>query len=593
MTTCKCKILILICSFVFAASCKTKSNDASSNVAWKTEILTKHTGDIEREYVPAKRIIWTSKGDKSSVKGANRLLEKGTGQAILSRDTFCTMLSDSKSKASIVLDFGRELHGGLQIITGQYAENRPVNLRIRFGESVGETMAEIGGVSNGNARNDHAIRDWNIKVPWLGKIELGNTGFRFVRIDVLDADIELIIKEVNAISVLRDIPYLGSFNSDSERLNKIWKTGAYTVHLNMQDYLWDGIKRDRLVWVGDMHPEVNTINAVFGNSPLVPKTMDLSKAITPPTAWMNGISSYSLWWLIIQYDWYLANGDLEYLKEQEGYIVKLVENLTKYIDPINGEVLNGMRFLDWPTKGNEKAVHMGLNALFSIAMDKTAKLGIFIENAALEEKCKKAKSVLDAHVPELVENKQANALTILAGNGNKNNIDKIKKGGVAGISAFYGYYVLEALAESGEIDIAMAIIDAFWGGMLDMGATSFWEEFELSEKEISGRIDELPSDKLKNYHAETGRDCYIGYRRSLCHGWAAGPTPWLSKYVLGIQIMEPGARKVKIEPHLGKLNWVEGSYPTPLGIIRVRHEKLASGEIQSEINLPEGIELIN
>jgi alpha-L-rhamnosidase len=40
--------------------------------------------------------------------------------------------------------------------------------------------------------------------------------------------------------------------------------GADTVHLCMQDYLWDGIKRDRLVWIGDMHPEVSTINAVFG-----------------------------------------------------------------------------------------------------------------------------------------------------------------------------------------------------------------------------------------------------------------------------------------------------------------------------------------
>jgi hypothetical protein len=31
----------------------------------------------------------------------------------------------------------------------------------------------------------------------------------------------------------------------------------------MQEYLWDGIKRDRLVWIGDMYPEVSTIHAVF------------------------------------------------------------------------------------------------------------------------------------------------------------------------------------------------------------------------------------------------------------------------------------------------------------------------------------------
>ena len=56
---------------------------------------------------------------------------------------------------------------------------------------------------------------------------------------------------------LRDLQYLGSFECSDERLNTIWQTGAYTVHLNMQDYLWDGIKRDRLVWIGDMHPETH------------------------------------------------------------------------------------------------------------------------------------------------------------------------------------------------------------------------------------------------------------------------------------------------------------------------------------------------
>ena len=94
---------------------------------------------------------------------------------------------------------------------------------------------------------------------------------------------------------MRDIPYLGTFKSNDERLNKIWETGAYTVHLNMQEYLWDGIKRDRLVWVGDMHPEVMTILAVFGANEVVPKSLDFIAEITPSNEWMNGISSYSMW----------------------------------------------------------------------------------------------------------------------------------------------------------------------------------------------------------------------------------------------------------------------------------------------------------
>ena len=49
---------------------------------------------------------------------------------------------------------------------------------------------------------------------------------------------------------------------------------------------------------------------------------------------------------------------------------------------------------------------------------------------------------------------------------------------------------------------------------------------------------------------------------------------------------------IRIDPHLGDLEWVEGSYPTPLGVIKVRHEKKADGSIDSEVDIPKGIKLI-
>ena len=160
-------------------------------------------------------------------------------------------------------------------------------------------MCEIDG-ANG-ASNDHAMRDFVVSLPWLGVQEIGNSGFRFVRIDVLGDSTELQLKEVRAISTFRDIPYLGSFRCNDERLNRIWKTGAYTVHLNMQEYLWDGVKRDRLVWVGDLHPEVMTVSTVFGYNEVVPKSLDLIRDITPLPSWMNGISSVSYTHLRVHY----------------------------------------------------------------------------------------------------------------------------------------------------------------------------------------------------------------------------------------------------------------------------------------------------
>ena len=165
----------------------------------------KHTGKIERTYISPSRIVWKSQG--AEIINADRLLKGSKHQASTVNTNLCLM-KNSTEQASILLDFGKELHGGLEIVTGMWPGNKPVNVRVRFGESVSEAMADIGG-KNG-ATDDHAIRDWTMKLPWLGKIEIGNTGFRFVRIDLLADDVTLHLREVNAISVMRAIPYLGS-----------------------------------------------------------------------------------------------------------------------------------------------------------------------------------------------------------------------------------------------------------------------------------------------------------------------------------------------------------------------------------------------
>src|SRR5690606_2019653 len=110
---------------------------------------------------------------------------------------------------------------------------------IRFGESVSEVFGESAGIPKGKdgSTNHHAMRDFELTLPGYGTIEAGNTGYRFVRIDLVGPDTQIALKEIRAIAMFRDIPYLGSFKCNDERLNKIWETGAYTVHLNMQDYL--------------------------------------------------------------------------------------------------------------------------------------------------------------------------------------------------------------------------------------------------------------------------------------------------------------------------------------------------------------------
>ena len=542
-------------------------------------------------YLPPTRIVWQETTGDASIQGLENLLRGGNGQADLYDGQITRIKSGTNGRASFLLDFGRELQGGIQMVTGR-SSKKEVKVRVRFGESASEAMCDI--TPENGATNDHAIRDFQLVLPWLGSAEIGNSGFRFVRIDLEEPNVELNLKELRATFGYRDIPYLGSFKSDNERLNDIWMTGAYTVHLNMQEYIWDGVKRDRLVWIGDLHPELMTVNTVFGYNEVIPKSLDLIRDTTPLPNWMNGISSYSIWWLLIHKDWYLYQGNLDYLKEQKTYMTALLDHLMTKIDDNGKETLDGTRFLDWPSSPNVKGVDAGLQALMVMAMDAGHDMALAMGDKGLAERCKKASKKLKKYTPDHNQSKQGAALMALAGLMKAEKADKevLSVGGAKNFSTFYGYYMLEAMAKAGNYQGAMDIISEYWGAMLDLGATTFWEDFNIDWMENAARIDELVPEGKVDVHSSYGGYCYVGFRHSFCHGWASGPTAWLSRYVLGVQVLEPGCRKVKIEPHLGSLNRVEGSFPTPQGVIRIKHEKGADGKIRSDIQAPEGVQII-
>jgi hypothetical protein len=553
--------------------------------------------ELSRVYLTPTRIVWQS--SDSLVENAEHLLEKGSGQAYFGRQPVCKLTNAGNEITGIVLDFGKEIHGGLQITSSQ--SNRVTrDIRIRFGESVSETFSDAEGSEFGDqsqgATNHHAMRDFRLTLPGYGTIEVGNTGYRFVRIDLLDTDVALVLKEVKAISVFRDVPYLGSFKCNDERLNKIWETAAYTVHLNMQEYLWDGIKRDRMIWAGDMHPEIMAINYVFGYNEVVPKSLDYLRDRTPLPRFMNGISSYSMWWVIMQHDWYWFHGDKAYLEEQKVYLLSLLDQFSGYVDEQGKEQLKnvGFRFLDWPSVKDTLAIHAGLQGLMTLTFMKGAYLCDQLGEREKAASCLDIAQKMQQYVPEHNHSKQAAALLSIAGIMDPGiaNDEVIAVGGPENFSTFYGYYMLEAQAKAEDYLGAMENIRDFWGGMLDMGATTFWEDFSLEEAKGAARIDELVPDGSIDFHCSTGANCYIGLRRSLCHGWSAGPAPWLNTHILGIKVLEPGCAKVWINPHLGDLEWAEGTFPTPYGVLHVRHEKQADGTVKTTVEAPDQVTVL-
>ena len=535
------------------------------------------------EYLTPVRIVCT----QGPVKKSDHLLETYVGQVSTDEPEVTTF----GKGGYVLLDFGKEIQGGLQLVRN-ISGSKSVKFRIVFGESVTEAMSSVDAPGS-TATNDHAVRDFELSVPWLGSVEVGNSGFRFVRVELADGDGEDVpLVAVRAISKYRDVPYLGSFRCSDERLNQIWQTGAYTVHLCMQDYLWDGIKRDRLVWMGDMHPEIMTLNTVFGNQAVVQKSLDYVRDKTPSNAWMNGICSYSLWWIILQHHLYQWYGDKAYLLEQQPYLTELLHTVMANMDGSRENYAAG-RFIDWPSNDLPVVIHAGLQALSVRALEAGADMAAWLEDAALQKECEETALRLREYIPDTVGNSQAAALLALQGMVDAEEASAlILKNGPEKFTSFMGYYLLEALAEGGHYAEAMELISAYWGRMIELGATTFWEDFNYEDGKNAARIDEVVPEGKFDIHADGGAWCYVGLRHSFCHGWASGPTAWLSEHVLGIQPVGVGFREVRIEPHLGNLDWAEGTFPTPYGIISVRHEKQADGSVKSLVKLPKGIKRI-
>ena len=69
--------------------------------------------------------------------------------------------------------------------------------------------------------------------------------------------------------------------------------------------------------------------------------------------------------------------------------------------------------------------------------------------------------------------------------------------------------------------------------MLSIGATTFFEDFDLKWLDSAGRIDSLSQPGQEDIHGDRGKHCYVGYRHSLCHGWASGVIAFIKEEVSG------------------------------------------------------------
>ncbi len=456
------------------------------------------------------------------------------------------------------LDFGQEIAGRIRVLS---KADRPVTVNIGYGESMEEAeRAPYLGVRS-------------LVIPARGVAFGPKSAFRYAHLTG-----ELNRQQVDAEAIVYPVDYAGSFESSDPLLNRIWQTAAYTAHLCMQeDGIWDAPKRDRGRWMGDLDVTGRTVSAVFADRTLMEATMTQVIGPAPVQRDVNTIAGYSALWITGQADFYRHLGDLAYLRSMHPRLLELLAVMDAELSPANLFTNPGKHkvFVDWSagfsadTPEARAATHLEFTLAYREAVWLLAQLGdtataqrYALKAAALHAA---AQTLADPATETFGPRWQTNSMAVVSGAASTPQREAIWQqvlshvgdpAQTAVVTPYYGYYVLSAMAQLGHRAEALAWMRGYWGGMLDEGATSFWEAYD-------------PHWPKQDFHAFLEADNKRGYYVSLAHGWSSGPAAWLAEQVLGIQPTGPGFRTVTLRPDLAGLAWAHGAEPTPRGLLGV------------------------
>lgn len=479
------------------------------------------------------------------------------------RDMYPTYVKNKDN--SLFIDFGKETFGlvRLENVTGRG------NAALYYGESEEEAMACEEAETFDKIFIDNSEKS---------TITLKNTrAFRFVNI-IYDEGIK--IENVCGLNEYLPVEYKGKFKCSNETLNKIWDTAVYTLHLNTREFLLDGIKRDRWVWGGDALQSFLMNYYTFFDKDVNRRTLIALRGKDPVEIHINTIMDYTFYWFMTLNDYYLYTGDIDFIKQNYDKMLNLMDFCLKRRN--ENDMMEGLPgdwvFIDWADnmdKDGELASEqillcrsLEVMAQFSRLLEDTNKSHEY-EKLAVDLKEKIMNIFWDDEQGGFINNrvngvinksmtKHPSILAILTGLLDKEKVEQVKNKVILNTdlpeitTPYFRFFELDALCEIGEHEYVTKEMLAYWGGMLELGATSFWEEYKPNL---------------------TGSEHYAMYNRpfgkSLCHAWGASPVYILGKYYLGVRPLTPGYETYLVEPNLGGLQWIEGTVPMENGKVNI------------------------
>ncbi len=439
---------------------------------------------------------------------------------------------------------------------------------------------------------------------------------RYIQVHITGLRGELRLERVGLVAAKYSVEEVGRFESPDSLANNVWRTSIQTLRLCMYEHYEDCPWREQALYANDMRNQMLSGFYVFGDHNFPRASLELLRksigidgytTLCAPMRSAYTIPGFTMAWLLSVCDYYLFGGD-------DGYIHQVLPDIKRMMGCFQSTLVNDAlpcprgdgywHFYDWASglDGSDPAEANGLNlvegirfdaplnALWLMAVRAVGKVSEYIGDHTYAAECRSLVEnsaaaihnlffdnaegcyrtyVGDSASPHFAELTQA--LMLLTGTGDKALSNSLRQRLISGdhllvtTTLSQSLYKYEAVLQDPALGPAVwsAIMDR-WSPMLLKGASSFWET------------------------EQGGWDFH--HAGSLCHGWSAIPAYFFGAYGLGIKPIEPGYRRVLVNP-VFDLEHLRGCIPTPMGEIALQLNR--EGERWSlQISHPEGIDVV-
>ena len=518
-------------------------------------------------------------------------------EGVAANDAFAggegALVVPAHSKASVLLDQSRTTNAYPVVET---SGGKGSTITVTYAEALFDAQGRKGNRNDIDGRTIRGVHD-AIRPDGGAHRRFQSLfwrSYRYVQLDVETADEPLTIDDVHGIFTAYPFEQRGRFASDARWIDSVWAMDWNGARLGAWETYMDTPYYEQLQYVGDTRIQALISLYVAGDDRLVRQAIEhfdmsrIAEGITTsryPSELTQLIPPFSLIYVAMVHDYYMHRDDPAFVRQRLAGIRGILDWYGRHVDSTG--MLGPMpywNYVDWSTRwprgvppGANDGHSATISLLYAYALQRAAELESGVGAAGLGAQYRaRADSVIRAvrlrtwdgarrlfrDAPDTsLYSQHTNVLALLTGavpDAERRPLMErvLADTTLAQATYYFGFYVFEALRESGMSDRYVDLLVP-WRRMLALGLTSTPENPEPT--------------------------------RSDTHAWAAHPNYGLLATVLGVRPATAGFRTVRIAPALGSLQRAEGRVPHPRGVIDVTLERVGAAGVHGVVTLPAGV----